>query len=124
MSEFKLRQRMNKKCPTCKNTLPLNSEHWGRCASTASGFNWQCKTCARARNSGIAQKRRDARRYLKDKEKMKARERAQNFYRSQVFKCSVVGCFSDHEDLHHVDYSEPLMIVPLCKKHHRGIHHQ
>jgi len=59
--------------------------------------------------------------YRKDnQEKIKAQRLAITVYPiSQT--CSVVGC-NEIGERHHPDYSKPLDIVWLCKKHHEEIH--
>jgi hypothetical protein len=37
--------------------------------------------------------------------------------------CSVPGCYEPAER-HHPDYSDPLNVVWLCRKHHRQLHRE
>lgn len=112
----------NKKCPTCKSALPLTKEFWSVSRRRPDGFEWQCKKCKRARDTAHSRKIRDARRYKKDKWKMNAREKARNHYHGILLWCAVTTCTEKAQELHHVDYKEALSVVPLCKKHHRGMH--
>lgn len=111
-----------KNCPSCKKEKELSHEFWQRNASRGDGFDWQCKECRKLRVNKVSQKLRDQRRYEKDKKKCQAREIARNHYWQDKFYCAAMTCDEEAKHLHHVDYDEPLAIVPLCEKHHRGIH--
>ena len=57
-----------------------------------------------------------------DRQKTKAREIARSCVRRGLIErepCEVCG---DHAQIHHPDYSQPLLIVWLCSSHHREVH--
>lgn len=37
------------------------------------------------------------------------------------YSCSVIDCGKKAE-LHHFDYTDPLAVLPVCRKHHSAIH--
>ncbi len=113
---------MEKRCPDCATVYYEPSLNFYKDSHRADGFNVYCKICVRRRTNIWARKNRDKRRYEKAKYKVAARGVAQNHYAEKVFKCAVLTCECMADDLHHVDYNEPLAVVPLCKRHHTGIH--
>ena len=58
-------------------------------------------------------------------EKQRARETLKNHIRAGSIKeepCAICG--ETKTEGHHVDYSDPLNVIWLCKKHHELIHHE
>lgn len=112
---------MKKRCPKCKLEKPLADFH--KNYRTSLGVDYRCKACKAATTNAISQRRRDARRYAKAAFKVKARDIARRAWgAAEQWQCKVLGCLNQAAELHHVDYEEPLAVVPLCDRHHRGIH--
>lgn len=111
---------MTKTCPSCNIEKPSEEFHLN--STKKDGLDWRCKLCKKKSVNKLSQKRRDAKRYEKDSYKNKARDEARRAYEGHVYKCSVLNCNSEAEDLHHVTYKDPLAVVPLCKLHHRMNH--
>ena len=87
------------------------------------GLSGTCKSCKRETENRVTRSRRDARRYEKDKAKVLARQKVRNLMGTAAdFSCAVVGCGQVAAEFHHVDYTAPLDVVPLCKKHHTAEH--
>jgi hypothetical protein len=86
-----------------------------------------CRSCKRVADSKLQKARiangAERRRYERDKEKFKARDFARRKYKGMQFKCSIANCDDFGTDLHHIDYLDPLAVVPLCRKHHEQLHH-
>ena len=66
--------------------------------------------------------RRWAAKHLSDdivKEKRRSRDMALKITRKKcsIFRCEGLG------ERHHGDYSKPLEVISLCKKHHEVVHH-
>lgn len=110
-----------KRCPKCKTEKA--DEEFHKDSRRVDGLDYRCKLCKAAQACSISQKRRDAIRYAKDSSKAKARDAARRQWGpASTMCCRVLGCFNMAVELHHVDYAEPLAVIPLCNKHHRGIH--
>lgn len=115
--------RTEKRCPRCKETFFGDlTVYFFRAERRGDGLDWQCKSCKRIHQTAKSQKIRDRRKYEKDRLKLKAREAARKEYTGRLLWCAVLRCEEKAEELHHVDYDQPLAVVPLCSKHHRGIH--
>ncbi len=118
---------MIKKCPKCKNEKPLTREFWSLSPNRKDGFDSLCKDCKKAKSkeisSNLSQQRRDAKRYLLNSQKPKARAKARDYWgTAQNYKCSVLTCLTKAEHLHHLDYAKPLDVVPYCAYHHKLDH--
>lgn len=50
-----------------------------------------------------------------------ARAETKRFYGKMQFTCAIVSCI-DPGELHHIDYSKPKDVIPLCRNHHSAIH--
>ena len=80
---------MNKICPQCKNSKPLNSDYFYRSKQTKSGFRPWCKICVNKSNQKYNEQHRDAqvRRVLKSRnrcaESKQAHVDAQKIYRKR-----------------------------------------
>jgi len=109
-----------KKCPVCNELRPHEDYHKNR--SRYDGLDWRCKFCKGKLEKATNRRRRDARRYQKDKGKVLARARARKTYAGKIYVCSVVTCGNNSDEFHHIDYSFALDVIPLCKKHHRMLH--
>jgi len=57
----------------------------------------------------------------KNKEKIKAQNRALFIYPGEEV-CNIKGCFHRAER-HHPSYQSPEVVIWLCRKHHRLMHH-
>lgn len=111
-----------KKCTRCRKTYESMEENFPKEAKSADGYATRCKRCRKYTESPAQRARIDARRYIKDKWKLYARERARSHYDGQLLWCAVLPCEVKAEHLHHFDYKDALAVVPLCEKHHKGIH--
>lgn len=110
-----------KRCPACSTEKPASA--FNRSVRTASGLDWQCKDCKTAKLNKVAQRRRDERRKGWHAKQLRAREQARaKWGKSANYICAVLGCGSPADHLHHVNYDEPLGVVPLCAKHHNDEH--
>lgn len=111
-----------KTCPVCKFAYENAEAAFHRCCTNKDGLDYRCKACKAESESALSRQRRDAKRYAKDKSKVLARAAAQQHYAGKKFVCSALNCPEWAVHLHHVDYSEPLAVIPLCEKHHRAEH--
>ena len=117
-----------KRCGHCKKTYEAEdlSQHFSRQRTRPDGLYWCCKLCKKGLDAGQEairkRKGRDRRRYEKLKHQTLARSKASYHYAGQTYKCSVIPCQAESEDLHHVNYDSPLDVVPLCKRHHKENH--
>jgi hypothetical protein len=113
---------MKKKCPKC-NVIYENAENaFYKETRRHDGYAWTCKRCRSKSDNLYARRIRDKRRYAKNKDKALIRLKTRKHYQSQVFKCSALTCNDIATDLHHVSYDDYKAVVPLCNKHHRGLH--
>lgn len=111
-------------CTRCRKLFYAKQvrENFALDSKTEDGYGTRCKRCKAYTSSPAQQARRDKRRNEKDKKKCNARERARHFYRNMALYCAVINCANKANDFHHVDYDKPIDVVPLCKRHHKGIH--
>lgn len=113
---------MIKKCPKC-NIIYENAELAShRCSRNKDGLDWKCKICKQKSENTLMRRRRDLKRYVKLKDRQLARSMARDHYEGQEFKCAILSCHFNAEELHHVNYDCPLDVIPLCKRHHRENH--
>lgn len=116
-----------KKCSKCKIEYDGPPEdNFYRNRTRKLGWAVQCKKCS---NQGQNKRQRRARenyyyeRNLNNRKlKLLARLAARKFYKEGRYFCSVLGCPSLADELHHVNYNDPLAVVPFCKKHHDQNH--
>lgn len=118
-----------KQCSKCKETKPLTNEYFPRNASRKSGFNPWCKIChrtaAKSNREVFLRKSRDAAKYRKNKNKVKARQETRaKFGTASDYNCSVLNCPRRAENFHHINYDHPLDIIPLCQEHHDLEHYK
>lgn len=110
-----------KQCSKCKawkiaDLFPKDSRK-------KDGLDSRCRYCRKESENKLSRQRRDARRYEKDKLKIKAREAARLYFVDfKTYKCAVLNCDSLCEELHHVNYAEACAVVPFCSKHHKENH--
>lgn len=113
---------MTKKCSKCKKAFPKTKEFFYQAFDRKDGFGSHCKKCRYLSQTAISQKRRDERRYEKLKNRTLARLEARKKYDPLTLRCAVLNCLGECEELHHVNYQEPLAVIPLCRDHHRLNH--
>lgn len=109
-------------CPKCKNQYPNVEEYFYVNRTRPNGFAWKCKKCSKEEYNARSARRGRERRSLENKKKDAARSEARHKYENMVFSCAVVNCLNTDCELHHVDYNNPLAVIPLCKKHHKQNH--
>lgn len=113
-----------KTCPKCKTSYEKPELFFHKDAGRKDGLTSMCKICRRHVVDLFKRRNRDARRYEKDKAKFSARNTAKDHFSAKDHKCSVLSCNDQATDLHHVDYLDPLSVIPLCRKHHESEHHK
>lgn len=86
------------------------------------GFVPRCKSCCKKKRKSDEIAVRHKRSYLRNKLHHAARKKARTHYAGHTFKCGVANCNDHGIDLHHIEYSMPIDVVPLCKKHHKMLH--
>lgn len=59
---------------------------------------------------------------IKHKAKIKARDKICQIYRRKKLPRKCVICGKLNAEIHHSDYTKPLEIILLCKKHHAAWH--
>jgi hypothetical protein len=112
-----------KKCCRCKQVFDNVKLNFYRELRKKDGFRDCCKKCITKSTDRAAVARRDSRRYAKSANKVKARTVARSHYPDAIsFECSVLSCKKRAQEYHHVDYDQPLAVVPLCIEHHRANH--
>lgn len=133
-----------KTCFKCDRTLPLTEFY--RHPRMADGHVGKCKACARADVSAYAQENPDVirkrkldysrteagkavlrRSYAKRKVKHPDRLKVNGIVGNamKLGKLTPLPCFvcgAAKTEGHHADYSRPLDVVWLCKKHHVEVH--
>lgn len=137
----------NKTCPKCGESKPL--EQFYKYSSSKDGLQSYCGVCARARvcqwnrdNPGRSSLRRQQRRKnnpdrmrkldTKHKARHRKRHRDRAVARQMITTrlqnggltpdpCTVCST-TENIQSHHPDYSKPLEVVWLCKKHHQDLH--
>lgn len=129
---------MQKRCKTCQQ-VKSTDQFWKR-TNSRDGFDYDCKTCQAARLKAYweanPEKLLAKRRKLKDRnaqlvkkyrtehpERIAAGEAFKQALRKGIVKpepCRVCG--DAKTEGHHPDYSHPIDVVWLCRKHHREVH--
>lgn len=109
------------KCSKCKNEFESYEGNFHRSRAKKSGFDSCCKACKAVRDSRVGKRQREKARYVSDKLRADARMSANRQW-TGIYKCSVINCSLDADQLHHVDYAKPLDVVPLCRAHHYDWH--
>lgn len=110
-----------KKCSKCK--LFLDKSQFWKESRTVDGLCPRCKSCKNKAQNNRARQRREARRYEKDRMKVLARQRTRDILGPAVGSpCGVMNCKRGANDWHHLDYTYPLAVIPLCQEHHEMIH--
>jgi len=98
---------MNKLCTKCGKHIRMNGQRW-------------CKKC---HNAYMRKWRKTHPLTREQKEKDIARSYAYVYLkRGKLKKQACVVCGSNDSQMHHPDYSDPLNVVWLCKKHHLELH--
>lgn len=137
------REVCTKTCRDCNTEKPI--ERFGRSRNYRDGFKNHCKECCglkvkqyRATPEGLAKKREADRRYKSANrsavssykyawnERNKEKKNAQAAVWQAVKKGTLVRqpcwCGDIKSEGHHGDYSKPLEVVWLCRKHHAELH--
>lgn len=116
-----------KECSRCRNILPLDSFYRSR--GRGDGRDCYCSDCRRGIQKSPrlkAQLRRvSARHRERHPEKEWARhvaDRAIVSGKLAKLPCQFKGCGSLDVQAHHDDYSKPLDVIWLCRKHHHEHH--
>jgi hypothetical protein len=134
-----------KECYKCKETKPLDS--FNKNSRTKDRKNYYCKECCRLYSQsekGKASQRKSqesphgkaSRRMVQRRDKTlnsrKSRNKKYNNAHNKVRSAITNGeltpqccifCGEVETEAHHDDYSNPLDVVWVCKKHHTDIHH-
>ena len=114
-------------CSACDFKVAVSSLHelskWFiRDSGKKYGFAAKCKTCRSKQDRARIKKRYDRQKYQNNKDRLKARTKARDVYDRSQYLCATLTCAAAAEELHHVNYNEPLAVIPLCAKHHRDNH--
>jgi hypothetical protein len=126
----------SKRCSGCRETKPVGDFNRG-CRSF--GRSNYCRLCSRAATKRAMSRRRssadyragelaqDNRRYRDDvgfRQRAIARSRANKaLKRGELTRLPCAVCSDPKAEMHHRDYSKPLEIEWLCKKHHLAHHY-
>lgn len=133
-----------KVCSRCKQEKPFTDYYKDK--SRNDGFMLHCKACELAhqkkmRSKHFMAKRKNKRDWYK-RHKEEVAERWQRWYADNKHKQSAhnivrqallkgvmtkepcVQCGNTTTDAHHPDYSEPLKVIWLCRKHHQLLHRE
>lgn len=130
-----------KKCLICQRVFPLSSFNKER--KTRDGLARHCRECAAKRNREVrarhgpyyyknSDRDYDFREYSREyTAKYPERKRAANKLnnerkRGRLLPASTHNCAecgARAQEYHHPDYSEPLEVVPLCRRCHRKWHY-
>lgn len=89
-----------------------------------SGFSSWCKVCDSKKLSKNANHAAHQLAWKeKNKEKLQAHSKLWNALKSgEVTKTECIICGDNKSEGHHPDYSRPLDVVWLCRKHHKETH--
>jgi len=119
---------VNKKtCPSCgiiysnKKDVPLTN-HFYADPYKRSGLHVYCKSCMKKKSTKLSVNLKAKRYKEKNKKIVQAREEASAHYKGFDCDCYVITCYEKAKELHHVDYNDSLAVIPMCKKHHMGLH--
>lgn len=111
---------MDKRCFKCGENKSV--EYFYKHPLTMDGYAGVCKDCSNKDIEECLRKRRE-----RDPEKCESQRMAKILFQRAIRKgilvrepCSVCG--ESPTDGHHPDYSKPLEIQWLCRKHHRALH--
>lgn len=116
-----------KRCSRCKRTLPIERFYRNRSSSQGDGRDAYCSNCkSKIQKTPAAMKAsREARARHRQKypERVIARRRVNDAIpdgRLARGPCEVCG--SRKVEAHHDDYSKPLEVRWLCRRHHYDLH--
>jgi hypothetical protein len=111
-----------KTCSRCTRALPQENFAWKTKAHRQRTSS--CRECSLVINRGrIRTDRKPARSAERDPIKQRARQKLQRAVRSGLIRrlpCEVCGALVT--EAHHPDYSKPLDVQWLCKRHHEEVH--
>jgi DNA-directed RNA polymerase beta' subunit len=119
-----------KRCPRCKKTLDKKCFYKDK--STKDGLTCYCKDCQKIKITNRKKKTIDwyknyQKKYQanyknlseKNLQKYKARYKLYiEIKKGEIKKESCIVCGDSKSEGHHKDYSKPLHVVWLCRKHH------
>ena len=117
-------------CTDCKEELALSSDNFHRVngKSTASkrfqGYTFRCKQCDSKRIRLESARRRVLRHIKRHPERNEARKIMQTAIKNkELIRQPCEKCGDEKTQGHHPDYSKPLDIIWLCKRHHVEEHY-
>lgn len=117
------------KCTALYNCVSLEGFRefaFSRDIDTPDGLARVCKKCISDYNKQDKAKRNNMARAQRMRalyaHKEAARAAAIKKYGDKNFKCSVLNCEKDSENLHHINYNDYLAVIPLCRSHHADAH--
>ena len=116
-----------KECNRCHRHLPPNTDFFYRCSAHEDGLQNTCKDCTREYQAARRKKKRYSERptydYKHHPDRYHARQAIYHLMRNGWLikrgRCSVAGCNHVVTEFHHDDYSYPLDVIELCKRHHK-----
>lgn len=131
-----------KQCNKCYKTKIMSE--FPKLKGEVPDFGWACKKCVRIKHREIYEGRKEKVRsqkkeyYLKNRDKFDEKSRKMVIERSpkyvaryllrsavssgKVVKLACERCGDIKTQGHHPDYSKPLKVIWLCRKHHGEIH--
>ena len=136
-----------KYCPRCQHVLPLTE--FSRCSSKRDGRQRYCKGCTRSYYSAYSSERREQL-AARERERYAARhdeqrQKRRQWKRSNRYKANAhlavsaaikrgelphplslpcTHCGGLTAEYHHEDYSQPLLVIALCRQCHALLHAQ
>lgn len=117
---------MERVCKWCDKVKPLDQFVW---YGIKQVFRHRCIECERERSRNYYRTHKEAFRE-RDKlhshsQKTLARKKLRNaVVQGKITQKPCEQCGDKKSEAHHEDYSKPLEVTWLCRKHHTAIHHQ
>lgn len=125
---------MERRCTICKKSYKLDANNFYRVKRKEfNGFGYGCKNCEKSRIRNRNRKRNRSEYFLKyaknyalkqeNKIKLLARKVMTKAIKDKILsRQPCVKCGNIKVDGHHPNYSKPLSVIWLCKKHHQELH--